>query len=400
MWAVVVLVSGWLLLSPPTAAQGVLRGSVTDSTDNPIEGVTVKMIPVSADLQTVTATSNKKGKFVFGLLRPATYQLIATMDGMRVYWAHANVAVPDDDSLWRFEEDLPPGTIMPNFAVTGTTEVTFQLKMKGDPGGPGEYGTGVPVSPTKAIVELIQRGEAAQAEEEVRRSLEANPDAPALHYLLGFLLRNTGDLEGAAAAADRALELDPAFEGIRVLKAKILEAQGDSEGAIAMYREELEIATSTQVQGEAYQGMATLLLSAGRLEEAKQVLEQLIVVSPDVAGAYQELANIYIREGNEEKAAEMLEQVAALGVQNPDILYNMGAERYNSGDLEAARGYFEQTLEADPAYTAAYLQLGFTCIGLDDREAAAQHLRKFLELSPEDDPNVATANAILQQITQ
>jgi len=151
------------LTSSMTYATGRLVGKAVDGEGNPLEGVQVKMIPLEADLPAVEVASKKTGKFVFGLLRPARYRLVAFMDGMRVSRIDANVAVPDDESLWAYHDEVPPGAEMPTFGVTGLTTVTYDLVFTPTDAGPGEYGTGVPVSPTSVIVDLIQGGKMDEA---------------------------------------------------------------------------------------------------------------------------------------------------------------------------------------------------------------------------------------------
>ena len=75
------LCAGLLLLCGPAMAAGKLTGSARDSEGKPLVGVEVRMVPMQGELPTVTAKSNKKGKFVFGILRNADYRRCARRGG-------------------------------------------------------------------------------------------------------------------------------------------------------------------------------------------------------------------------------------------------------------------------------------------------------------------------------
>ena len=94
----------------------------------------------------------------------------------------------------------------------------------------------------------------------------------------------------------------------------------------------------------------------------------------------------------------MMARVQELGALDPDVLYNLGAERFNASDFEAAAEYFTQLVELFPDYADGYFRLGLVRLSLADHAGAAESFEKFLELSPEDHPSVPTARAMLKQV--
>jgi tetratricopeptide (TPR) repeat protein len=62
-----------------------------------------------------------------------------------------------------------------------------------------------------AVVRATQ-GDLAEAAEQFRHVLEADPDFAEAHYNLGAVLAGMGDVEGAVAHLERALALDPEYE--------------------------------------------------------------------------------------------------------------------------------------------------------------------------------------------
>ena len=75
-------------------------------------------------------------------------------------------------------------------------------------------------------------------------------------------------------------------------------------------------------------------------EDAIGTLERLVEMAPDHFDAKKELATLYIQTGQQDKAREMMDEMAAMGEADPNILYNLGAERFNEGDHQAAADYF------------------------------------------------------------
>jgi tetratricopeptide (TPR) repeat protein len=385
-------------LAAPALAEGQLRGTTKDADGKPLQGVEIKLVPSKEEFTTLITTSNKKGKFVIGMIRPDNYRLVAFAPGMRITRVDANVAVPDDDSLWAFHDEVPQGAELPFFLITGLSKVDYDIVFEPHDGEPGAYGTGLPVSPTKVILGLMNEGKTDEAVEVIRRNLKDNPESEVFNYLLAFVLRMEGRPDEALVAVDRSLETDPLFEGANLLKGKILEDQGDVERALEFFQTEADSANSVEVQRDALLALAVAYENLDRQSDAIEALERLIEVAPDHVGAYKELADLYTRRGDSEKAQEMMDEVFALGAADPRLLYNLGAERFNASEFEEAADYFVQAIEADPEFRDAYLRLAYTRLNLGDTDGAMESLEQYIELSTEETQEVQTARAILQQL--
>ena len=380
-------------------ADGRLNGKARDADGSPVAGVVIKVSPADESKKAFETKSNKKGAFVFGLLRPGDYRLTAFQDGMRVSRIDANVALPEDESVWAFHEDVPPGGEPPRFRVTGLSTVTYDLQFVPYPGDLGDFGTGVPVSPLTTIVAMIEGGQLDEAEREIRLILSAAADSSTGNYLLAFILFSGERFEEADQAIVKCLETEPTFEGGRLLRGRILDRLGDSEAALAEFNGEIEVAKSIEVLRDSYLEAAILGGKLGRDADAVTALEQLIEIAPEEVQAYRELANLYLKLGREDEATQMMARVKELGALEPDVLYNLGAERFNANDFEAAAEYFTQLVELFPDYADGYFRLGLVRLSLGDPQGAAENMTKFLEATPEDHPSVPTARAILEQVS-
>jgi tetratricopeptide (TPR) repeat protein len=386
-----------LAASTPIFAEGRVVGSTSTEDGTPLTKVVLKLVPTTdTDLPTIQVKSNKKGKFAFGMVRPGDYRLIALVDGMRVVRIDVNLEEPSDESVWAYEGKIPPGTKLPDFTMTGLTTASYDLWFKKDSGGPGEFGTGQAISTVGDIIALIENGESEKAMEEIERNLEADPESATFHYLHAYALVAESKPDEALTAIEKTLENDPSFEGAAFLKGRILEQKGDLDGAIELYQQEADTASSVQVQTDALLSLAIAFENQDRKEDAIEALERVIELAPDAFDAYKELASLYLQTGQQDKAREMMDQVTAMGETDPNILYNLGAERFNEGEHQAAADYFLKAIEAKPDFADAHLRLGYCRISLGDVQGAVECFEKYLEINPEG-PDAPTAKAMLDR---
>ncbi len=203
------------------------------------------------------------------------------------------------------------------------------------------------------------RGETREAIDHFERTLELQPSATTVHYLLGVAYRRLGDSDRAQHHINAMGAVGPTFEDpwVAALKELVLgigplldAAQAAVEGgrfeeAKQGYRAALEIDPQSST---ALRGMGYTLRKAGELAAAVDVLRGLIDIDPDDTAARLELATT------------LLEQ----------------------GELEAAVREFEATLEVDPSFELAYLNLGVTRSRQGRWDEAKAMFEKVLELSP------------------
>jgi len=98
--------------------------------------------------------------------------------------------------------------------------------------------------------------------------------------------------------------------------------------------------------------------------------------------------------GNTDSALYYFEQAAATGLQSPELFYNMGMLKSEAGNHEEAVDAFLRTLTADPEFSPAKLQLGYSYEALGDSGMAEVYFEEFVETAPLiylDDINVAKA---------
>ncbi len=266
-----------------------------------------------------------------------------------------------------------------------------------------------------AKVELArQRYEDAIAA--LRRAVDARPDWPQAHYLLGTALFFSGDAAGARSAIVRSIELDPnGVDGLKML-ARVHAKLGDHALAVeagerALARDPADVATRIQV--------AQSLVQDRRFDEA---LGRLLALPEETRGADGNFAigRVYSFREEWDNARKYLDLALALTPGSPEVLAalvqvdarqgrladsfaRIGAARdAKPGDAklqvlygeiagaaqrpQEAEAAFRKAIEIDPNGLAAYTDLaGLLVVSGRGAEAVATYERA-LEQSPKSGP--------------
>jgi tetratricopeptide (TPR) repeat protein len=91
--------------------------------------------------------------------------------------------------------------------------------------------------------------------------------------------------------------------------------------------------------------LATAYINKGRLEEARELLEQVRVHHPEALPAYQLLCDIYWEQGEIPQAEALLASLPPHLAQSRAVMHLRGETLYRAGHLEQARDFYRQFLE-------------------------------------------------------
>jgi tetratricopeptide (TPR) repeat protein len=92
------------------------------------------------------------------------------------------------------------------------------------------------------------------------------------------------------------------------------------------------------------------------------------------------LGKEHFQRGEHALAAGHLEQVVARGVDLPDVHFLLGCIQHHLGEFEAAQLSFSRSLELNPAYVEAALNLAIVCNDMGQHERAQEVYGKALAL--------------------
>lgn len=198
-----------------------------------------------------------------------------------------------------------------------------------------------------------------------------------LHYNLGHVLHQRGDLAASIAAYRRALQLNSSFAPAHHSLAVALAEQGQIDAAIWHYYQVIALG-SDQGSAKAYNNLGCLLIEQQRFAEASQLYRRALERYPDQA----------MLHSNFGKAIESQDPVAAyaayrraiqLQPQFVNAHYNLGQVLLRQGQHQAAIAAFQQVLQLDPDHTGAQTGCGYAYQALQRFDRALVYFRQALE---------------------
>jgi cytochrome c-type biogenesis protein CcmH/NrfG len=155
--------------------------------------------------------------------------------------------------------------------------------------------------------ELAREGNPAKAVAEYRAAIRLNPSLPGVHFQLAELLRTSTDPAMNAQAEDEylaALRMNP-FDALAWRQlGGIRDAKGDFKAAEENYKKALALQPN---DADAKTGLAIVLISTNRTEEALTLLESALKDDPTNITAHFRLSGLYRRAGRSADAARELE---------------------------------------------------------------------------------------------
>lgn len=230
----------------------------------------------------------------------------------------------------------------------------------------------------------------AEALVELQAALEAAPDNERYVRALALLYEKTGKRQDAIAAWQRLLERTDGNGRAGRTTAATREAR---EHIIALWekaeRLEVEIAALARRFEEqppnlaAGRFLAVALLRAGRVSEARQVVERLDALAPDDHETLTALEQVYSRQGDSQRLSETLERLAQASPRAAVEHLSRAAElALTGGDTRAALSLARRIIEAAPAEASAHMKVGELYSRMGLRAEAAEAWRQVLALEP------------------
>ena len=155
--------------------------------------------------------------------------------------------------------------------------------------------------------ELSRKGDRASSIAQYREAIRLNPSLPGMHFQLAEELRTSPDPAENAQAGEEykaALKVNPYDELSWRLLGGILSAKGDFKAAEEHLRKALALQSA---DAEAKTGLAIVLISTSRNDEAMPLLESAIQDDPTNMVAHFRLSSLYRRAGRTADAERELE---------------------------------------------------------------------------------------------
>src|SRR5882762_2497938 len=145
----------------------------------------------------------------------------------------------------------------------------------------------------------------ARAATAAQKSVELDPSYAEGYVELGRShMLSSFDWTGARKAFDHALLLEPSNSGAQFALAHIIMAVGNADDSLRRYQQGLERDPLNLLQRRY---MARVLYYAGRLDEAEEVIRQVLEVNPSFPAAHYELGRVLLARGQVPQAVKEFE---------------------------------------------------------------------------------------------
>ncbi|MCW8984337.1 MAG: sulfatase-like hydrolase/transferase [Thermoanaerobaculales bacterium] len=224
---------------------------------------------------------------------------------------------------------------------------------------------------------LMQDGRFDEAESTLERFLVVDPSNANAYAMMARLELQRGNPERALLVARTGKDARGAFNTLKVLEAHALTALGKRpeaedllDRALVEAPEDADLLTSR----------AGLYSSRGEFDRAEEMLRQAVAIDAFHLQARLRLTELLETSGRLEDAAEVLEELLKANPGQPDALAALG--RVRLVDPQAARPYLEEAVRLNPGRFDPLFNLGLCLLQLGQPEKGEASLRRALDLRP------------------
>jgi Flp pilus assembly protein TadD len=130
--------------------------------------------------------------------------------------------------------------------------------------------------------------------------------------------------------------------------------------------------------------LAAIHQAAGRIGEARALLQEAVRLAPQSVEAHNNLGNAWMKSGNWTEAIRCFEQALALKPDEPYALNNLGNALLQAGRGSDALTRFEAALRAKPDFPEPRYNLANTLAQAGRTAEALAHYDAYLRLKPDD----------------
>ena len=254
--------------------------------------------------------------------------------------------------------------------------------------------------------------------EAARRSIQLGPAKDALDPLNRILAKNPGNIPATLLLGQAQLATGKAAEAVATYKKVAGMAPGNNLAwfdlgnayAATAVKDDTSFSqaktawdkalTLSPRHADTYLNYASLLVTRGRPEEARQML--LKARANDVADPTIETELGFLEVGRGDVAAgkAALERAIALNPGQVEALEGLGKLTYAAKDFQASARYYDRALVSHPRADLAKTLGAIRLYELNDRAGAKAAFEEALRLSPPDDPDVGELRARIADLSK
>jgi XTP/dITP diphosphohydrolase len=220
-----------------------------------------------------------------------------------------------------------------------------------------------------------------QAVREFTRAVEANPNDPATHTMLGVGYYWTGRVDLSLEEYRKALDLDPHSAQPWLLIGISLAWKGEDKGAYEAFQKAAELDPQR----------ADIQMNLGSIEESLDLMDKslehtrrAVLLDGKNPLYHYQLAMLYRRLGRDADCIDSLHRALGFFPDFEDAILELGAAEERSGDLKSAQHSFRKAVDLKARDAVARFRLARLMLQGNDAGRARAMMSEAFHLTPEE----------------
>jgi len=240
----------------------------------------------------------------------------------------------------------------------------------------------VNVTAEKAVqmaIKLYSEGKPAQAERVCRQIIEARPQNPDAHNILGVALQAQGKVDEAVAELTCAVKLAPQAPALRANLGEVLRQAGKTDEAVKEFETAIKLDPNN---AQALNNLGIIQFERRKYQEAVDYYRRALEIRPNMAEALNNLGNALRATGDQEGAMNAYQDALTHREIYPEAYNNLGTLLQQQQKLPEAEHALRKAMAQNPNYIEAYNNLANLLISQKKDVDALRVLGDALKIAP------------------
>lgn len=262
----------------------------------------------------------------------------------------------------------------------------------------GHYRAAITLNPRFApahrnLGNLLRRLERAEdAVEHHRIAVSLEPERADNHYNLGNALADVKEVDAAMESYRAALRLSPAMVAAWLNLGNLEHAAGNLGAAEEAYQ---RASAQPDAPAAAFANLVRMRIKAKQREAAQELLARALARFPDDPEILRLHADSLFHREDAEGALAIYQRLDAMQPGQANLCNALGVAYRAVGQLTRAEEAWMRCLAIEPEHVEAMTNLGTFCRLQKRHEEALKHLRRAIEIRPDDPDSVASLSCTL-----
>ncbi len=224
----------------------------------------------------------------------------------------------------------------------------------------------------------------------LENAVRVQPDSSRVHFVIGALREETGDLDTALQEYRTAIALEPHFTQY-IGVGSVLQKKGDITGARQSYQVALQLALTAK---QAYFALGTLAEAEGNNAEAERQYRRAILLDDQYVAAYTNLGALLLNRGDLQEAEQILTSALAFNPNSVQAHFSLSSVYLHQKKFLEASAELERVVKLQPELVDAWVTLAAAYLHQGRNTQALDALKKAFAL----DKNNQDAKNLLQEM--